>query len=176
MKYENDFYVSAVKIGKQAPRFSMEALNPLAKSKHEVMTVDLDDYLDQGKWIVLYFYGQNFTDDALKTIASYNDKFEDFNQNEAIIIAVSTDSIMAHIAWQEGVLGKLNHAHASDLNHKVSEAFGVLDELKGKAYPGFFIIEPSGILKAMQVTEGSAKMDASSVYTLLMKLKDDALR
>lgn len=172
MKYENDFYVSAVKIGKQAPRFSVEALHSKGKTSHDLITFDLDDYIDQNHWIVVYFYGQDFTDEALKTIMSFSNAAKSFHDNNAVLVAVSTDSIMAHSAWQEGVLGNLNHFHASDLSHKVSEAFGVLDELSGSAYPGFFIIEPSGVLKAMQVSESGKMLDGAQVLNGFLTLLD----
>jgi alkyl hydroperoxide reductase subunit AhpC len=167
MKYENDFYVSAVRIGKQAPRFIMDAISPKG-TKSEFI---LDHQLDQGKWVVLYFYGLDFTDHAKKLIEAFSLLNEDFDRQNALLVAVSTDSIHAHERFLKASLGTVNHTLASDMTHKVSEAFGVLNESLGYAHKGVFMIAPNGILKSMQTVDDAVMIDPKTVLTLLKEIK-----
>ena len=56
MKYENEFYVTAAKVGKQAPRFEMEAVMPEGEATDRFGKVTLDELLSDGKWVVFKPY------------------------------------------------------------------------------------------------------------------------
>ncbi len=167
MKYENDFYVTAAKVGKQAPRFEMEAVLPEGRDLDRFGKVNLDALLNDGKWVVLYFYPLDFTFVCPTEIQRFNELNKKFEDKGAKLIAVSTDSLFSHLAWQEGSLGKLNHYHASDSNHTVSEAYGVLDEDKGVSWRGTFIIAPNGILKAAHVNHGEGGRNVDEILRTL---------
>jgi len=124
MKYENEFYVTGAKVGKPAPRFDMEAVLPKGDMLERFGRVNLDDLLEQGKWVVLYFYPLDFTFVCPTEIQRFNELTKEFEDKNAVLIAASTDSVHSHLAWQESSLGRLHHIHASDNNHEVSEAYG----------------------------------------------------
>lgn len=167
MKYENDFYVTAAKVGKQAPRFDMEAVLPQGQGKDRFGRVNLDSLLNDGKWVVLYFYPLDFTFVCPTEIQRFNELQDKFEAKGATLIATSTDSVFSHLAWQDTNLGTLDHIHASDNNHVVSEAYGVLDEDKGVAWRGTFIIAPNGILKAAHVNHGEGGRNVDEVLRTL---------
>jgi len=168
MKYENDFYVTAAKVGKPAPKFEMEAVMPNGDFLDRFGTVNLDALLEQGKWVVLYFYPLDFTFVCPTEIKRFNELTKEFEALNAELIACSTDSVFSHLAWQErNDLGRLDHIHASDNNHVVSEAYGVLDEDKGVAWRGTFIISPEGILKAAHVNHGEGGRNVDEVLRTL---------
>ncbi len=176
MKFENEFYVTGAKVGKPAPRFEMEAILPKGDGLDRFGTVNLDDLLEQGKWVVLYFYPLDFTFVCPTEIQRFNQLNDKFEELGAVLIAASTDSCHSHLAWQEhSSLGRLNHIHASDNNHEVSEAYGILDEEKGVAWRGTFIISPEGILKAAHVNHGEGGRNVEEVLrTLEVYLKENA--
>ncbi len=167
MKYENDFYVTAAKVGKQAPRFEMEAVLPQGQGTDRFGSVNLDSLLNDGKWVVLYFYPLDFTFVCPTEIQRFNELQDKFEEKGATLIATSTDSVFSHLAWQDTNLGKLDHIHASDNNHIVSEAYGVLDEDRGVAWRGTFIIAPNGILKAAHVNHGEGGRNVDEVLRTL---------
>jgi alkyl hydroperoxide reductase subunit AhpC len=168
MKYENDFYVTAAKVGKPAPKFEMEAVLPTGDFLDRFGKVNLDELLEQGKWVVLYFYPLDFTFVCPTEIKRFNALTEKFQELNAELIACSTDSVFSHLAWQErSDLERLKHVHASDNNHLVSEAYGVLDEEKGVAWRGTFIISPDGILKAAHVNHGEGGRNVDEVLRTL---------
>lgn len=168
MKFENDFYVTGAKVGKQAPRFEMEAVMPKGEFLDRFGKVNLDDLLAQGKWVVLYFYPLDFTFVCPTEIKRFNALTEKFEEKNAVLIAASTDSVFSHLAWQERKdLERLRHIHASDNSHVVSEAYGILDEEKGIAWRGTFIISPDGILKAAHVNHGEGGRNVDEVLRTL---------
>jgi len=168
MKFENEFYVTGAKVGKQAPRFEMEAVMPSGEGTERFGSVNLDELLNDGKWVVLYFYPLDFTFVCPTEIQTFNTLNAKFEEKGATLIAASTDSVFSHLAWQETAnLGKLNHIHASDNSHQVSEAYGILDEEKGIAWRGTFIIAPNGILKAAHVNHGEGGRNVEEILRTL---------
>ena len=162
MTYENDFYVTGAKVGMPAPKFEMDAVMPDGEYLDRFGKVNLDEILAQGKWVVLYFYPLDFTFVCPTEIKRFNALTEKFEAKNTVLIACSTDSVFSHLAWQERKdLERLKHIHASDNNHLVSEAYGVLDDEKGVAWRGTFFIAPDGMLKAAHVNhgEGGRKVD-----------------
>ena len=134
MKFENDFYVTGAKVGKPAPKFEMDAVLPTGDFLDRFGKVNLDDLLKEGKWVVLYFYPLDFTFVCPTEIKRFNALTAKFQEMNAELIACSTDSVFSHLAWQErSDLERLKHIHASDNNHVVSEAYGILDEI-GRAH------------------------------------------
>jgi len=168
MKYDNDFYVTAAKVGKPAPKFEMDAVMPTGDFLDRFGKVNLDELLEKGKWVVLYFYPLDFTFVCPTEIKRFNALTEKFAELNAELIACSTDSVFSHLAWQERKdLERLKHIHASDNSHVVSEAYGVLDEEKGIAWRGTFIISPDGTLKAAHVNHGEGGRNVDEVLRTL---------
>jgi alkyl hydroperoxide reductase subunit AhpC len=175
MKYDNDFYVSAAKVGKPAPKFEMDCLLPDKVGMDSFGKVNLDELLEAGKWVVLYFYPLDFTFVCPTEIKEFNRLNSEFEKKNAVLIATSTDSVFSHLAWQnDPSLGKLNHIHASDNNHVVSEAYGVLDDEKGVAWRGTFIISPDGVLKGSAVNYGETGRNVEEVLRLLEAFQNEA--
>ncbi len=174
MKYDNDFYVTAAKVGKQAPRFEMEAVMPEGEGHQRLSTVTLDELLNDGRWVVLYFYPLDFSYVCPTEIRRFNELTASFEAKGATLVAVSTDSTHAHLAWQNEALGRLNHIHASDNTHTVSEAYGVLDEDRGIAWRGTFIIAPGGTLKAAHVNHGEGGRNVDEVLRTLSVFQMEA--
>ncbi len=167
-KFENEYYVTGAKVGRPAPKFDMEAVLPEGHGTERFGSIGLDQLLDDGKWVVLYFYPLDFTFVCPTEIQRFNELNEKFEAKGATLIAASTDSVFSHLAWQEvGDLGRLNHAHASDNTHEVAEAYGILDTDKGVAWRGTFIIAPNGVLKAAHVNHGEGGRNVDEVLRSL---------
>lgn len=174
MKFENDFYVTGAKVGKPAPKFEMDAVLPTGDFLDRFGKVNLDDLLKKGKWVVLYFYPLDFTFVCPTEIKRFNALTEKFTELNAELIACSTDSVFSHLAWQErSDLERLKHIHASDNNHVVSEAYGVLDDEKGIAWRGTFIIAPDGTLKAAHVNHGEGGRNVDEVLRTLQVFQEE---
>src|SRR5439155_27340819 len=106
------------------------------------------------KWVVLLFYTRDFTFICPTEIASCGAIQKDFERENGVVIAVSTDSFYTHKAWFESDprLANINYPVIADTGHQVSGAFDVLLE-DGAALRGTFIIDPEGILRRMSINE-----------------------
>lgn len=74
----------------------------------------------------------------------------------AEVLAISVDSVFAHKTWQEQELGKMikggvPYPMLSDAGGKLGETYGVYDDEAGVDIRGRFLIDPDGIIQAMEV-------------------------
>lgn len=136
----DDQYIVARVAGK-APDFTANAYE-----KGEFKTVSLkEDYLEKGKWVVLFFYPLDFTFVCPTEIKEFSAKAADFEAEGAQIVGVSVDSEHAHKAWSEGDLGQLNFPLVSDIQKEISISYDVLHD-DGISLRGTFIIDPEGTI------------------------------
>ena len=155
--FVHDHY-SLVKVGESVPDFEFEALH-----KGAVKTMSISQL--RGKWVVLVFYPADFTficPTELEELAGLYPKFQALN---AEIISISTDTVFTHKAWHDTSEGikAIEYPMAADPSGKLADAFGVLIEGdgpeltpdEGLALRGTFIIDPSGTLRSMEISDNS---------------------
>lgn len=136
---------SSVMVGKPAPDFLLEGVVSTESGK-EFKTLSLKDFKD--KWLVFFFYPADFTFVCPTEIKGFSDNIDTFRRLNAEIVAVSTDSKWSHLAWiKRGDLGNLKYPLLADFNKVTARAYGVLDEEKGVALRGLFIVDPQGTLQ-----------------------------
>ncbi len=135
-----------LRVGQVAPDFEMEAVLPDGEGKERFGKVSLKQNKEAGKWTVLYFYPRDYTFVCPTEIKRFDELYPKFQALNAELIACSTDSIYAHLNWQDTSLGRLHHPHAADPTQMVSRVFNVLDLESGAALRGSFIISPEGQL------------------------------
>lgn len=128
-------------VGRPAPEFTAEGLATDGKFKN----FSLKDA--RGKWVVLFFYPLDFTFICPTEITEFSTSYAEFEKLNAVVFGASTDSCHSHKAWCDAKLGKLNYPLLSDMNHTLSEAYGVLIPEQGIALRGTFIIDPEGVLR-----------------------------
>ncbi|MEK7515740.1 MAG: redoxin domain-containing protein [Patescibacteria group bacterium] len=147
-----------VKVGEPVPDFEFEAFH-----NGEIKTMSLSKL--RGKWSVLVFYPADFTfvcPTELEELAKLYPKFQELN---AEIISVSTDTVFTHKAWHDTSAGikEIKYPMAADPSGKIASAFGVLVEDdgpeltpdEGLALRGTFIVDPAGILRSMEINDNS---------------------
>lgn len=169
-------YMAERMVGKQAPAFEMEAVLP----DKSFGKVSLEENMKNDKWTVLFFYPMDFTFVCPTEITAMSDRNDEFEDLDAQIIGVSTDTVHTHLAWintdrtQNG-LGQLNYPLAADTNHKVARDFGVLIEDEGIALRGLFIINPEGELQYQVVHHNNIGRDVDEVLRVLQALQTGGL-
>ena len=92
---------------------------------------------------------------------------------DAEVLSIITDSRFSHKIWQEGELSELVEGGVpfpmlSDQGGRVGTIYGVYDEAAGVNIRGRFIIDPDGIIQAMEVLTPSVGRNVSE---LLRQLK-----
>ncbi len=83
-------------------------------------------------------------------------RYDKFLAIDTVVLAISTDSRYVHKIWQEQELSKMLPGGVpfpmlSDAGGKIGAAYGVYDESAGVDIRGRFIIDPDGVIRAMEV-------------------------
>jgi len=89
-------------------------------------------------------------------LSAVADQFDRFQKLGVEIIAVSVDSQFVHKVWDEEELqkmvdGGIPFPMASDGSGAIGRIYGVYDEAAGVDIRGRFIIDPDGVIQAMEV-------------------------
>ncbi|AMW98276.1 peroxiredoxin [Rummeliibacillus sp. G93] len=163
-------------VAKQAPVFEMQAVMP----NKEFGTVSLEENMKNDKWTVLFFYPMDFTFVCPTEITSMSDRYDEFEDLDAEVIGVSTDTVHTHLAWintdrsQNGI-GELKFPLAADHNQRVSRDYGVLIEDEGVALRGLYIINPEGELQYQVVNHNNIGRDVDETLRVLQALQTGGL-
>jgi len=83
-------------------------------------------------------------------------KYSELQQMGVEVISVSVDSVYVHKMWNDKELslmveGGVPFHMASDAAGKVGQVYGVYNEESGVEMRGRFIIDPDGVIQAMEV-------------------------
>jgi peroxiredoxin (alkyl hydroperoxide reductase subunit C) len=153
-------------LGQQAPAFDLESTKNIASLDEPVR---LSDYA--GRWLVLFFYPADFTFVCPTEMIAFNAGIPRFKDLGADFIAVSTDTVHAHLAWQEFHIGMMDFPLAADTTHEVSRAYGVLDEANGVAHRAVFIIDPEGRIRYEVVHDEPVGRNVDEIIRVLAALQ-----
>jgi peroxiredoxin (alkyl hydroperoxide reductase subunit C) len=110
-------------------------------------------------------------------IISFSEHFSEFQNVNAQVLAISTDSHHTHLAWtrtprEDGGVGKLKIPLVADTSKKISEAYGVLvtdenDDMFGAALRGLFIIDPKGVIRSIQINDDAVGRSVEETLRVL---------
>ena len=83
-------------------------------------------------------------------------KYDELQKLDAEVLSISTDSQFTHKVWDEGELAKMTKEGilwpmVSDGAGNLGRVYGVYDEANGVNIRGRFIIDPDGVIQAMEV-------------------------
>ncbi len=83
-------------------------------------------------------------------------KYEEFKSLGVQVLACSTDSRFVHKVWQEEELSKMVPGGVpfpllSDGGGKIGQVYGVYDPDSGVNIRGRFLIDPDGVIQAMEI-------------------------
>ncbi len=131
----------------------------------EVSDADLKD-----KWSVFFFYPADFTFVCPTELGDLADHYEEFQSRGVEIYSVSTDTHFTHKAWHDSsdTIGKIQYTMIGDPTGEITRNFDVMREGMGLADRGTFVIDPDGVIQAMEITAEGIGRDAED---LLRKVK-----
>ena len=110
----------SIEVGDSLPAFSLLDQNGKMFSSK--------DYLGE-KNLVIYFYPKDDTPGCTKEACSFRDSFEDFSEEGAMVIGISTDDIESHKAFEQKY--NLPFTLLADTEKVVRDQFGVPTSLFG---------------------------------------------
>jgi alkyl hydroperoxide reductase subunit AhpC len=130
----------------------------------------------RGSWIILLFYPRDFTFICPTELAAFAERHADFVDEGAVLLAASTNSYFSHKAWfeTEPRLAEVRYPVIADSLQELSRSFDVLLE-DGATHRGTFIIDPTGVLLHMSVTEHDVGRSVDEVLRVLRAFRTGAL-
>lgn len=150
-------------VGKQVQPFKAHAY-------HNGKFIEVTEADFKGKWSVVCFYPADFTFVCPTELEDLQNNYEALKELGVEVYSVSTDTHFTHKAWHDSseTIGKITYVMIGDPAHVLSRNFDVLIEEEGQADRGTFIIDPDGVIQAVEINAGNIGRDAS---TLITKIK-----
>ncbi len=132
--------------------------------------IEVSDQDLNGKWSIFFFYPADFTFVCPTELGDLADNYEEFKNRGVEIYSVSTDTHFSHKAWHESsdTIGKIQYTMIGDPTGQITRNFEVMREGQGLADRGTFIVDPEGVIQAMEITAEGIGRDAED---LLRKIK-----
>ncbi len=127
----------------------------------------------KGRWLILFFYPKDFTFVCPTELEDLSELYDGFKKENAEVISVSTDTVEVHKAWHDTseAVSKVQFPMAADPQHRLSHAFGVHLEDEGISLRGSFVIDPDGVLQAMEVHADGIGRNARELLRKLQAAK-----
>lgn len=142
----------------------------LAQAFHQgkFTTVSEEDVL--GKWAIFFFYPADFTFVCPTELGDLADHYDELQKLGVEVYSVSTDTHFTHKAWHDSseTIGKINYTMIGDPTGTITRNFEVMREGQGLADRATFIVDPDGVIQAMEITAEGIGRDAQD---LLRKVK-----
>jgi peroxiredoxin (alkyl hydroperoxide reductase subunit C) len=171
---ETNGFVSMVKVGHHIPDFEFEVFH-----KGAIEKIRFTDY--ENKWLIIFFYPADFTFVCPTELEELADCYKECVDLEAEIISVSSDTVFTHKAWHDTseTIKKIEFPMAADPAGRLAKAFGTyidgesLDHTddEGLSLRGTFIIDPDGIVRAMEIHDNSIGRSAKELMRKLQAAK-----
>jgi len=105
----------------------------------------------RGRWVVLYFYPRDHTPGCTREACEFRDSYAAFQQEEAVVVGVSTDSVESHARF--AARQQLPFVLVADPDRAVVRQYGVWGPKRfmGRLLEGTirstFLIDPHGRIR-----------------------------
>ncbi len=169
-------------VGKRAPKIKAAAV---INGEELVEKFSLDQYFGK-KNIILFFYPKDFSSVCLAENHAFQEKLEEFEKRDAIVIGCSTDTEETHLAWlntprENGGIHGVTFPIIADTSKVIALNYGVLggeysfdDEKKlwsfngaPVALRGTFLIDKDGIVRHQSINDFPLVRNADEYLRLL---------
>jgi len=145
-------------IGKEVQPFKAQAF-------HNGEFIEVTEQNFKGKWSVVCFYPADFTFVCPTELEDLQNNYATLKELGAEVYSVSTDTHFTHKAWHDTseTIKKIEYIMIGDPSHQLCRIFDVLIEEDGVADRGTFIIDPDGVVQALEINAGGIGRDANTV-------------
>jgi peroxiredoxin (alkyl hydroperoxide reductase subunit C) len=155
-----------VKVGDKIPDVTVDAF-----FQGEITKIGFSDFA--GKWLVLAFYPADFTFVCPTELEELADNYETFKSLTAEVLSISTDTTYVHKAWHDTspAISKIEYPMLADPAGIVCRAFGTYIEDEGLSLRATFIVDPDGVVKAIDTHDNSIGRSCREILRKLQAAK-----
>lgn len=145
-------------IGKKIDAFTAQAY-----LDEEFITVTEENL--KGHWSIVCFYPADFSFVCPTELEDLQAQYPELKKLGVEVFSVSTDTHFTHKAWHDhsDKINKLTYTMIGDPNHTISTIFDVLNEETGLSQRGTFLVDPDGVVQAMEINSDGIGRDASQL-------------
>jgi Peroxiredoxin len=161
-------------VGDTFPSFNLKAV---VSTDPQSAFETISDASNAGKWKIVFFWPKDFTFVCPTEIAAFGKMNGDFDDRDAVVYGVSTDSEFVHLAWRQHHpdLTDLPFPMLADIKRELSEALGILDKEEGVCLRATFVVDPEGVIRFVSVNDLSVGRNTQEVLRILDALQTDEL-
>ena len=107
-----------------------------------------------GKWAVFFFYPADFTFVCPTELGDMADHYAELQKMGVEVYSVSCDTHFVHKAWHDAsdTIRKIKYTMLGDPTWQISQNFDCLRPGQGLADRATFIVDPQGVIQAMEIT------------------------
>ncbi len=158
-------------VGDQFPEFAVQAV--MADKSFKQLTEK--DY--EGKWKVVFAWPMDFTFVCPTEIAAFGKANDDFDDRDAVVLGLSTDTHFVHLAWRNSHedLADLPFPMLADTKKDLCSALGILKKDAGIALRATFIVDPHGVIQWASVNNLNVGRNVDEVIRVLDAIQTDEL-
>ena len=127
--------------------------------------IDVTEADVKGKWAIFFFYPADFTFVCPTELEDLAEHYAELQKMGVEVYSVSTDTHFSHKAWHDTseAIKKIQYTMIGDPTGVVTRNFDNMREDQGLADRGTFIIDPQGIIQAVEVTAEGIGREASDL-------------
>jgi peroxiredoxin (alkyl hydroperoxide reductase subunit C) len=141
-------------VGKTAPDFTTAAVMANGEING---SFNLHQAIEK-KYAIIFFYPLDFTFVCPSELIALDNRIEEFEARNTLVMGVSIDSQFTHSAWRNtpvanGGIGKVRYPLVADVNHYICQTYGVEHPTAHIALRGAFVIDKQGIVRSQIVND-----------------------
>lgn len=161
-------------IGNKFPEFN---LTGVVSSDQKTAFKPISNASYKGKWLVVFAWPKDFTFVCPTEIATFGKMNKEFQDRDAQVLGMSTDSDYVHLAWRQSHndLKDLPFPMLSDIKRELSTALGILHDQAGVCNRATFIVDPNGVIRHVSVNDLKVGRNVDEVLRILDALQTDEL-
>jgi len=153
-------------IGSKAPVFS---------ARTTMGEVSLSDY--RGRWLVFFAHPADFTPVCASEFVGFSNAYEQFQALGCDLLALSVDSLFAHVAWVRSIAEKFGveipFPVAEDPSMAIARAYGMIHPgaMTSATVRATFVIDPDGVIRALIWYPMSTGRNVAEILRLVAALQ-----
>ena len=161
-------------VGQKFPEFK---LTGVVSSDQNSAFKEITNTDYKGKWLVVFAWPKDFTFVCPTEISTFGKMNGEFQERNAQVLGISTDSDYVHLAWRQNHkdLNNLSFPMLSDIKHELSTALGILHEGEGVCLRATFIVDPEGVIRHVSINDLKVGRNVQEILRNLDALQTDEL-
>jgi NADH-dependent peroxiredoxin subunit C len=155
-----------VTINSKFPEFKLDAYIP-----DEIKKFSNKDF--SNKWMIYLFYPADFTFVCPTELEDAADMYDQFLKLGAEIASVSVDTAFVHKAWHDvsPAIAKIKYPMLADVGGNLCREAGTLIDGEFLSLRATFIVDPDGVIKAIDMHDNSIGRNMEEVLRKLQAAK-----